>query len=970
MFQQPISTYQGWGMDPAYMTPSYMANFRPSYGGDDPSRNPYASNNSLGYNINMAMGPRNTPWGADPFQHIGAAKAEVVSAPMDAAMAGLQSVAIPLAAWYVANKALGSTGIASGIGRFAGRGAAGLGASALGGAMGMAGRIPYLGTLARGASSLAGSAGLGGLATAGLGSMGAFAGGVMLPLLAGQALASGIDSAIIDPYVSTRRGMDSMRSNLANQFVTGPGGATTGGMGMSATRAYEISSELTKAGASSFAFNTQDFNKFADMGMSAGLFQEIGDMDPKKIVESTKSMMKTIQTLSAIAGGMSDPDMIQVLSRLKSGGLDDFRRMNSVVKRLGGASALSGSSINEIMDTVGNQGMLMAQQQGIQGVTGLLASADAYAGFTNARRAGLISGAQMSALGGVEGMTQNVMSGAMKSLNNPYGMMTMMSGGDFGQSVQGSIMGWGSRMSGNPLATMGDWALNQGVYKDRSLSKEGTSGIVLKTLQSKAKMMGMDSKDPRVLASLASSEGISYEEIRSILQQNQSYRDPGSSLRAFNALDAKNRQEQAARLNQEGLGLAGIPVVGDIQRFFKEVGTSTVAAGANVGNGPASLAAGATDVWDRLTSKTMGIKLPDEMTARVQNTESAVSYSLEGYVTRTKSGYYSPGSTSDNGNTETVKSSRWRKEIGAIMSMANNGSAEQKAMALELLELLKDGKDRTPEGAKRAKELITNMDANGDIFGTGDELTRRQAAEQFAGRAYMGNELKSTAKVQKSDQALLDESLSGLTKSTGLSSKDTSEILSSIHATGGSRERLSKLFKSPGMKDRMGDVAKVLGLSSGASIADMISSAEKITNTDIGDIGSEEDLRKQLLMRTGGDSGLVDSIMKRNDADTLMGNINDTWYKDRNTSTKLNEVIANERATYESENDLRNRQNGSVDIDMQYVKDIGKNIELGFKSVNWDKNMDSNTRALARLTDALVGANQGDTLRSITEKLR
>ncbi len=945
MFQQPMSTYEGWGMDPAYMTPSYMANFRPAYNNPG-GNNPYAANPSIRSDIWTGIGPGSIPFGADPLQYSGAAKSRLSNVPADAAMTALQSVAIPVAAWYGAHRLLGTTGIASRVGSTAaatgmrgGLGALGWGMSKIPG-MGALGGVP--------GASMAGGAAAQGLIR-GAGALGGFAGGIALPLAAGTAAAGVADSLFIDPYVSTRQGMDASRAQMANQFVGGQGGDVTGSFGMSATRAFDISSRLTEAGAESFAFDTQDFNRFADMGMSAGLFSEIGNMDPDTIVNSTKNMMKTIQTLSAIAGGMSDPEMIQVLSRLKAGGIDDFQKMDEVVKQLGAASAISGTSITQIMDTVGNQGAMMAQQQGIRGVTGMLASSDAYAGFTNARRSGLVSGAQMAALGGVEGMTQSVLQGSMSVMDNPYGRMTMMSGGEFGQDITRSIQGWSERFTQDPLASIGDWELNQGAYKDQALNEMGSDGLILSTLQSKARLMNLDANDPNILASIARSEGISNEALRSALIANEEKTNPASRLRAANARDASAIRERGAELHQEGLGLTGVPILGDIQRFYKDVTTSTAAATADIGSAPAGVSAQLSDSWERLTASSLGIKLPEELTARVEGPNEAVTYTLQGQSTTASSqaGIF-------GGANITRNSTAWNPQIGALMKIANNGSPEMRKKALRIMELLRAGEDRTQAGADEVEQLITELDSETEssILGVSNTVDREDQAAIFAKRAYLGNEIVANEDTSTSDARLLQ----GLKRETGtsLSIDEFSSLMGNIYSTGGDASRLEEFFTGANFGDSQGEVMRVLGLESDAPLSDQVRAAKRIAEQDTGDL-SGDSLREQLLLRAGGDSSIVDQIFRNQTESSLESELNDSWWKDRNTGQLLNEKVRDAKAT--SPGDPDSIKNAGIEgIDTSAIKDIGRNLEDGFRNVNWEGNIMSNTAALNKLTEKLNSA--------------
>ena len=421
--QDPIQGYNNWNVNAPYMTPAYMANFRPAYASDG-TYNPWVDNPSFGdsasaLGFRAQMGQYEMPYGGDVMGYTARHRYNMVTAPMDGMMQGAQSIGIPLASWYLANKVFRADALGSALGRGAGRMAGVLGGSMM--------RRVGLGAVAEGASML-------GMGTAATGLAG-FAGATMLPMAVGTGIASAFNDGLINPYISARRGSEAMMANTTHMALVGRGSAVTGGFGMSARRASEISTALASAGTKDMGLDTMQYNQIADNMMQAGIFQEVGDMDTTRIVDGVKKATSVLKMISTITG---DPDIqngVKTLAMLKSGGLDDISEMGAALKKIRNTSAQTGTSVNQILDTVGNQGMVMAQQYGLRGITGLLASSDAYAGFMNARKSGLISGAQMQALGGAEGMTQNAMSGMMKVMNHAAMTMVTQGGGNVNHSL-------------------------------------------------------------------------------------------------------------------------------------------------------------------------------------------------------------------------------------------------------------------------------------------------------------------------------------------------------------------------------------------------------------------------------------------------------------------------------------------------------------------------------------------------------
>ena len=627
-FNTPIQGYDGWNVNQSYLTPAYMANFRPQYAYGDYSQNAFAENTSFTQSAWRA-GPGDYRRGSDVLQTMESDYSNLSSAAMDASVFALQNVAIPAAAWYGVSKLNKTPGfLRSGVG-------AGAGSTTMAGSIGTrAGRWgsrAFTGAAGQAASRV----GLGGVAGStpakwaatqmarGAGSIGGFVGGVTLPIAAAIAASSAIDSTLVNPYVHTRRGMDAMRANTANQFISGEGGSAGGGFGMSAVRAQKISQALTVAGQKDFMLDGGEYNEIADNMMRAGMFQEIGDMDTTRIVDGVKKATSVLKLIQRITG---DPDIkngIKAMATLKSGGLDDIEQMGHAITKIRTSSAVAGIGMEQMMDTIGSQGAVMAQQNGIQANTGMLASADAFAGFTNARKLGLISGSQSAMLGGVEGMTQNSMQAAYSVMNTGINRMLLQSGGNLGQNTLDSILGWGGQFSSDPASSMGDFVLNRRAYEDDAMNEYGASSLVLESLKAMSRDIYGTDTNGNYIASLAAANGISPEQIRSIALLDQSKQDPRFETRWRDAAAVASRSDKVTELQNHNMGLYGIPVIGTAQKFFNESTSLIREGGANLMSPLTELAAQVSDGWAESILDYRGIEDAHRRTFRIQRADDA-----------------------------------------------------------------------------------------------------------------------------------------------------------------------------------------------------------------------------------------------------------------------------------------------------------------------------------------------------------
>ena len=638
-FQQPTTMFEGFGMNQAYATPAYMANFRPAYGGNQSAENAYAREFSYSDAMQeqfLLKGPDST-FATDPAQYMAARHKAIWDTHTDALVQGLTYVGTPLAAWYASNKLFGKTMKMSGGNYFAnpataaynafkaGGGAAMAGASRASMASAMAGATveQSLGAsigvgMGRAAGGMAGGVlnagarmlGFGGMAGAGmLGTAGAAMGGVIgsmaIPLVVGTLASKAANEFISDPYIAVRRGTDAWMANTANTFVGGSAGPVNGGFGLSHRHAANLSRSLVNSATNDMAFDRQDYNIMADYGMQEGLFNDIGNLNVEDVTRRVGKMADTVKVIMAVANTPSVQEAVKYLGRIKAAGVNDPMDAAAIIRRIGTASAQSGSSVEQIMNTVGNQGQYLYQQAGLLPVIGQTTAASLYGGFANAHKRGLLSNQTMTALGGLEGMTQWSMEANVTALNNPLWRMAFNSGQ--GRSVGKAdiiqmLSNAGSTFAKSPWDYMGKHALNGNIERSE-IAAQGPDKVMLDTLETmrtSGLFPGMRMKDGKMnivdAAGALKSIGFSDEQIRSFYEQIRISQDPKALARTREVSRSQFEKGEQQRASQNGMfETRGLWAVGAADVWFQNANKSLDRAGNTIGGALANFSARVSD---------------------------------------------------------------------------------------------------------------------------------------------------------------------------------------------------------------------------------------------------------------------------------------------------------------------------------------------------------------------------------------
>lgn len=601
-FNPLTATRANWNIDPVYTTPGYTANFRPAYAGPVGYQQPLGN---MGFwegvsrgGLGGALGPdwQRMPMYMNPVQYQGAA----TNAAMDPMQDGMTSGAFKFAAPFAAF-ALGEMAMSSRVG-FRSHDAATWAShmwsrawgnnptmtrsvsGAMGSAMGRGvtgGALNLAGNLAGGhGAALTGSAVGRGLIGLG-GGAGAIAGRLALPVMAGQAIMSGVEHTFVDPYVAIRRGQKAFMANFANQYIGEDGGGLTTGFGMSRRRASQISTALTKDSVRDHAFDVGDYNIIGDYASQAGMFNDVKDFDVQTIRSRVKNIASQVKTVMAVANEPSLQEAVKMLAKLKQSGATDVGGFaGTVLSNIGSNAAVSGISVQQMMNTVGATGQYLYQSQGLTPFIGMQQAGSMHSGFSTAFRSGLIDPAAMARMGGIDGATQSAMAAQIGLARSNYNMMGLankyMFGTENAGNWTGNIANFGSNMANDPLGTMGLMSLFDNEMVSAQLQKN-PSAVYDQVFQLMNNLPGENSVGKFV--SVAKGFGLSGDQLRATVEQMRAANNADARGLKTGAMMGSHQKNYLAAMAQHNLDYAdswmSVPVHGwrNMSRGLESFGT-------------------------------------------------------------------------------------------------------------------------------------------------------------------------------------------------------------------------------------------------------------------------------------------------------------------------------------------------------------------------------------------------------------
>lgn len=578
----------GWNVNSAYMTPSYLAPYRPTYSG-----NPNFQMPMMGFGAAASRAIPNpfappTPYYVSPLMYSQRASSEFVNKVGDAGMAGAQylsSTVVGLAAyaamdslrfqglggsqqdiraashWWRSNMptwagGAGSASEAAYLSRSqtlfeaGGRAIGGGAGRAIGGAMTAAVQSASMLFRGRGISGLPSFAN-------GLGRIGAFggavAGSLFLPYMAAEGVGSMFDQTVFTPYISGRQTADMIQDSMRGTY-TGLG--TTGSpLDVSASNATRMGFDLSRIANANPQFGMRSASDIFAGASAAGLFKGTG-FNNGAIQRRFKEVTQSVSLMMSVFNDPSTQDAIARLGELShAGGLNKLTALSGLGMRYRTASAITGLGTRELMAGVGSQGQMMFAQSGLTPYLGQLAAVNAMSGISAAYRGGLISSPSLAMMGGAEGATQLAVQAQIGLARNPYSEMIAFNQYVLGRgpgSMVNNIATFGNFMAGNPLSAYGSFMMNKDVALS-SMIRDNPGQLIQNVVERLRNMPGGINKNGKVdamaAASVMMSMGMSPDQIRALYGQMQGE----ASAMKGGAYSAAYQESLASALNNTGL---------------------------------------------------------------------------------------------------------------------------------------------------------------------------------------------------------------------------------------------------------------------------------------------------------------------------------------------------------------------------------------------------------------------------------
>lgn len=509
-------------MNPNYQTPAHDAPYRPGYSGPDPYS--FYGRPSFGAALKQNFSPfyQEPNWG-NPADRNRQASDSMTQKPFDAAATVAQRLIMPAVAigatMHYTKGIFGAFG--AGIGQ-------GLGAG-IGSHVGAAGPMQ----LTSGARAL-------GAVGKAAGWFGSFA--------AGLAVAEGVDTLAFQPYIRARQNSNMVSDHFSGQTFAGNFGSPVTGRGLSSSASARIGNEIDKVGINDMVFSGNQMAGIGSMGMKAGLFDDVGAQDIGKRVSSIASQIKTIMAIS------KDPNIqsaIAELAKLRAGGAGIgggfLSEAMTSYSSIGMYASAAGASVQRVMNTVGQQGQYMAQMNGITPYLGQTAAATAFAGFTSARRAGVISSAALARMGGEEGATQSSLAAQMSGMKTPYNQISNYNrffNNNPQSGVVNNVSAFGQSVAQDPLRARGNQLLYGDQMNSLQFSQDGGKALeqqaieILKTSGQKPAGRNGQWSPSQLAATMEGAMNIPSEQITAYLSMRQTATNPevvGQHIQAFKA---------------------------------------------------------------------------------------------------------------------------------------------------------------------------------------------------------------------------------------------------------------------------------------------------------------------------------------------------------------------------------------------------------------------------------------------------
>lgn len=261
----------------------------------------------------------------------------------------------------------------------------------------------------------------------GLGETGISVGaGMVMGGLGGAMLGLGVGAvagAVTAPYLDRIRHAREIQRASLSRITYGTDVAYGLGQGFNMQASYRIGTSLRRMSAGDPFFDKEDYDNMLRIGMDAGMFDFSNNAD--QYIRTLKTVKKNFKTMMTLFETLDMEDIGRQMKRMQAMGASNAQ--------IGGIAALEstyarmlGISHTDAINMYGQQGALIANNLGFAGIHGSSMNLNLAGRLEAAKRTGILTPMQVSAMGGVSGAAQTILTKNLQQLSNPTNKHLLM----------------------------------------------------------------------------------------------------------------------------------------------------------------------------------------------------------------------------------------------------------------------------------------------------------------------------------------------------------------------------------------------------------------------------------------------------------------------------------------------------------------------------------------------------------------
>lgn len=214
----------------------------------------------------------------------------------------------------------------------------------------------------------------------------------------------------LDSIVDRVKSAEELQRATMSKIVTGNTGAF--GTGISAGAASLWDQSIRKDSARDTMFNKDDYKYFQSIGTENGMFDFSSGSEGAK--KTLTTVVKTFEQLMNVYETLDIPALGRKMQKMQAMGvgINDMSTMGMLEMTAGRAM---GMTADQVSNTYGQQGAMIANQLGVAGYHGAKTNMALASQTTLAQRLGLYTPGELSASGGVSGVSQSLTENMMQA---------------------------------------------------------------------------------------------------------------------------------------------------------------------------------------------------------------------------------------------------------------------------------------------------------------------------------------------------------------------------------------------------------------------------------------------------------------------------------------------------------------------------------------------------------------------------